>query len=397
MRIWTVAIIGTGVLGVFLVLGRGDSKSDRSPPNTPPIPRVSLPAILQLGGQQAARCATGPIYHRFAQMTIQLDGLPAEDADRLVVTVQPLWPGRQERDSARTEMPRVRMTRRSIDRAEAVLGLESDHGPMPVGPYCVVIYHWQEGIFRQIAEQPFFVIFNAFDPVDRSAHHWRAGVYLTDTMYMAQKSEEGEPRLYDWHLGILRDQVFCLAIRTVAGSRDPRVAVQRVAAATACRIEGFWPELAAADGHAGGGGRERTDAPEVPSFRSIPQRLRNGERRGQCFDYTALSVALLRSVGLVAAAASVMDPDVTEHPQAPNRYVSWSYHVWTEVFVDGKWRAMDVAYLAPVLREGICWNCDPGLQRFDGPWFTRMIGDESRVYRQKGRQIADVTSRYRRN
>ena len=277
MRIWTVAIIGTGVLGVFLVLGRGDSKSDRSPPNTPPIPRVSLPAILQLGGQQAARCATGPIYHRFAQMTIQLDGLPAEDADRLVVTVQPLWPGRQERDSARTEMPRVRMTRRSIDRAEAVLGLESDHGPMPVGPYCVVIYHWQEGIFRQIAEQPFFVIFNAFDPVDRSAHHWRAGVYLTDTMYMAQKSEEGEPRLYDWHLGILRDQVFCLAIRTVAGSRDPRVAVQRVAAATACRIEGFWPELAAADGRAGaagGKGPMRRKCPRSAPFPASPQRRR---------------------------------------------------------------------------------------------------------------------------
>jgi len=240
------------------------------------------------------------------------------------------------------------------------------------------------------------VVFNPFDPADRAAYHRRAGDYLTQKLYIAQKSEEGEPRLYDWQLDSRRDRVFGLAIRAVAGSRHPRTAVERVAAVTAERIEGYWPNLAPVAAQAPDGA-PREDASWKPaSIRSISQRLRSGARRGQCFDYAALSVALLRSVGLAATAASVMDPVPIEHPLAWNRKVSWSFHVWTEVFIDGSWRAMDVAYLDPLLRYRATWNVSPGLQRSDGPWFARMVGDESRVYRQRGRKVRDVTSRYRR-
>ncbi len=211
---------------------------------------------------------------------------------------------------------------------------------------------------------------------------------------IAQKSNGGETRLYDWQLDLDREPVFRLAMEAVAGSRHPRAAVQRVAWVTAGKIEGYWPSL----GVVGNRAPEDTDNPDdswkPASVRSIAQRLGEGTRRGQCFDYAAFSVALLRSVGLVSTAATVVGPNEIEHPRTPHRQVSWSFHVWTEVFIDGRWKAVDLSYLDPVLRDRVQWPVYPGLQPADGPWFARMIGERSRVYRQRGRHVVDITSRY---
>ncbi len=266
---------------------------------------------------------------------------------------------------------------------------------MEVGPYRAAVYQARPGGFQRIAEQPFFVIFNALDPADRASHHWRAEDYLSNELHIVQKSKEGEPQLYDWQLDIDRDRVFTLAIGGVAGSRHPGTAVQRVAWVAANEIKGFWPELDGVDRRSPDVARSGDDSWKPASVRSISQRLRRGDPRGQCFDYAAFSVALLRSVGLASTATSVMGPEEIEHPRALDEQVSWNFHVWTEVFMDGNWRAMDLAYLDPVLRHRIRWKVYPGLQRADGPWFRRMIGDDSRVYRQRGSQIADITKRYR--
>ncbi len=309
--------------------------------------------------------------------------------------VEPLWESRLQEGLWSGKEP-VPLQAMGSQRARAVLRLEFDEGPIAVGPYCVAVYRWRGQHLERIAVQPFSVIFNAFDPADRAAYHWRAREYLSDEMYIAQKSAEGQPYLYDWHLDIHKDRVFSRAIQAVAGCRDPQTATERVAQVTAAQIEGFWPELGVVPQR--DGGRQGADDTlwQPAAVRSISERLRTGARRGQCFDYAALSVALLRSVGLVATATSVMDPQDIEHPRAFGQQVSWSFHVWTEVYTNDRWQAIDVAYLDGILGQRIRWNAYPGLQRVDGPWFARMIGPNSRVYRQRGRQVVDVTGRYQK-
>ncbi|MFW5692840.1 MAG: transglutaminase domain-containing protein [Thermoguttaceae bacterium] len=346
--------------------------------------------VVQLGGQQAAQCSGAPIYRRFTWLTIDLEGVALRELDGVSVALEPLW---QQPNAPPPEILWSRFHPTGIESARAVLQLESGDGPLAVGPYRAAVYRRQDEGFERIAEQTLYVIFNAFDQADRDSHHWRASDYLSNQMHIAQKSEDGEVRLYDWQLDVDRERVFRLAVEAVAGSRHPANAVEQVARVTASRIEGYWPNLGVVGGRASDKVRE-DDSWKPAAIRSISQRLRYGARRGQCFDYAAFSVALLRSVGLVATAASVVEPAQIEHPRTPNRRVSWSFHVWTEVFVDGHWRALDVAYLDALLHQSVRWPVYPGLQPADGPWFARMVTDRSRVYRQRGRRVVDITGRY---
>lgn len=348
---------------------------------------------VSLGGRQVATCLQCPIYRRFTSMTIEVEGLATSELGGVIVALEPLWQREDAPNSSSSKMLRSRLHPNGFERARAVLPLESDEGPMAVGPYRATVYQWRQGDFQRIAAQPFFVIFNAFDQADRVSHHWRASDYLSNQMHIAQKSKDGEVRLYDWQLDIDRDQVFFLAIEAVAGSRHPATAVEQVASVTADKIEGHWPDLGVLGGRVRNSPK-KDDSWKPASIRSISQRLRDGARRGQCFDYAAFSVALLRSVGLVSTATSVIDPDDIEHPRTSSQQVSWRFHVWTEVFMDGHWKALDVAYLDPVRRHDLRPQVDPGLQPADGPWFVRMLADRSRVYRQRGRHVVDITSRY---
>ncbi len=350
------------------------------------------PAV-RLGGPQAAQCSGVPIYRRFTWLTIELEEVAAGELEEMIVAIEPLWQQRDVPNPASPKMLAKRFRPNGLERARAVFPLKWDDEPMAVGPYCATVYRRQQGKLHRIAEQAFYVIFNAFDQADRASHHWRASDYLSSHLYIAQKSEDGKVHLYDWQLDIDRDRVFRLAMEAVAGSRHPANAVEQVARVTAGRIEGYWPNLGVVGGRSSDEVR-KDDSWKPAAIRSISQRLRYGARRGQCFDYAAFSVALLRSAGLVATAASVMDPAEIEHPRTSNRRVSWSFHVWTEVFLDGHWKGLDVAYLDPVLHHGVRREVPSGLQPAAGPWFARMVADHSRVYRQRGRRVVDITERY---
>ncbi|MFW6114465.1 MAG: transglutaminase domain-containing protein, partial [bacterium] len=323
-----------GLLCAFLSLGR--TAGDVTP--TASSDRSSV--AVSLGGPKVATCSQCPIYRRFTSMTIEVEGLATSELGGVIVALEPLWQHQDAPNSSASEMLRSRLHPNGFERGRAVIPLESAEGPMAVGPYCATVYQWQQGGFQRIAEEPFFVIFNAFDQVDRTSHHWRASDYLSNQMHIAQKSEDGEVRLYDWQLDIDREQVFLLAIEAVAGSRHPATAVEQAASVTADKIEGHWPNLGVMGGRVANSS-ERDDSWKPASIRSISQRLRRRARRGQCFDYAAFSVALLRSVGLVSTATTVIDPDNIEHPQTSNQQVSWRFHVWTEVFMEGHWKALD--------------------------------------------------------
>ena len=153
----------------------------------------------------------------------------------------------------------------------------------------------REGSFARLPSS-LLVIFNAFDPV--IVLPTTGGRSLPDRHHV-HGSEIGRRRaaLYDWHLGILRDQVFGLAIRTVAGSRDPRwLCVSRRQPLAASRASGG---VGCGRRARGGGGRERTDArrkcPRSAPFPTSPQR-----RAPRTASIIRPCRFLLRSVGLVA-------------------------------------------------------------------------------------------------
>jgi hypothetical protein len=175
-----------------------------------------------------------------------------------------------------------------------------------------------------------------------------------------------------------------------AGAITARDAVDRVIEITIEQLQGFWPEFIS---------QKEGQSEGSPDIRSISKRLLGGDPRAQCFDYAALSVAFLRSIGLPARAATVLEPKAMEHPRHSHREIYWNFRVWTEVYMEGSWWGVDITYLDDDLKDQPDRNdththSQADLQPVTGPWFAQMIGPDSHVWIQKGQRIIETTSRY---
>ena len=67
-------------------------------------------------------------------------------------------------------------------------------------------------------------------------------------------------------------------------------------------------------------------------------------KKGICYDYAALTGAMLRSVGIPSKLVMGYTSDVN------------SYHAWNEVYIDGKWKIIDTTYDSAYVKNNLRIN-----------------------------------------
>ncbi len=368
-----------------------------------PMDETASPQV-ELGGDREHQYQVGPVYRRFNQMTVYLRGMDRFErgsptaAKRLLVTKQPKWDDdpRARRllvDATLDELP-ITHNGGAIY-ADATLG--SPARPLPVGRYRVDVHLDDGDRVQQIDSRRTYVIFNAHHPADRSVHHPAALQWLDENLDMVrQRDDDLITTPYD--LDLYDPELFKLAIAHVEGAMTGRAAAERAVPIAVKNVDGYWPALADEEGDVPDGAPgQDPDWQHREEYFAATERLEAEDQRGQCFDYTMLYVAAMRSVGVPARSASVTEPAPVAHPYALNHQVTWDYHVWPEVFLDGDWRASDVTYLD----EDLDWRSSAsqraGLQSREGDWFEQMMDDEAEVWILKDDQKHQITEQYDRD
>ncbi|MFO7956430.1 MAG: transglutaminase domain-containing protein [Candidatus Brocadiia bacterium] len=265
-------------------------------------------------------------------------------------------------------------------RAEVKLG--EKERPLPVGRYRLNlwVYDGPDGDgYRLVADEPLFVIFNPYREAgeDITASHLR--LWLDEKSKIVQLID-GDVTARLRSLDIHNPYVFALAIRFADGAKTTEEAARRLVKAACSQIDGYWPMLGDI------AGRVPPDTPPEDAewvagqFSSVAERIESEDKRGQCFDYTMVYMALLRSMGIPARPVTAIGPGPMPHPYAPERQVEWHYHVWTEVLLDGEWLAVDVTYLEEPVRRRLPTGERPLLRQADEPWFVRTAGCARQVW-----------------
>lgn len=369
----------------------------------PPTPAV------ELRGDREWRFDFAAVYRRFDTLAVKLhQPPPLRDEQRLLATIQrqpapdPDAPEQREpADSRVIAHTRLHRAPQAPDhRMRGELDLDhADPRPIPVGRYRLDIWREaprrtsHEARYRHLASRSFFVIFNARDPADRGVHKTPANRWLTSQAYIVQLVN-GELSNEPWDLDIHHPDVFQLAMSLVDGARTAEEAAQRLIPGVSTHVEGHWPRLPDTAGRIPPRTPD-TDPDWAPSqVTSALERLRIDDKRGQCFDYAMLYVAFLRSVGIPARTITTVDPAPMPHPHAPTRKVEWDYHVWAELFVDGRWQASDVTYLDNAILARLPTHRYPGLQPPHAPWFASAMAGPTRLWTAAQSEMREIGQRY---
>lgn len=356
-------------------------------------------STVQLRGDRQWSFKSVPVYRRFGRLVVSVQPVPAREDQWLVGTLERDPVDADSRRDAVVMCDRLkRLVRRRDGREGEQVRLEVKLGekerPLPVGRYRLKlwVYDGPDGDgHRLVANEPLFVIFNPY---------WEAGEDITGShlrLWLDAKSRivqliDGDVTAKSRSLDIHDPYVFALAIRFADGAKTAEEAALRLVEATCSQIDGYWPMLADTAG---------TIPPDTPSndaewvvgqFTSVAERIESEDKRGQCFDYTMVYMALLRSMGIPARPVTAIGPDLMPHPYAPERQVEWHYHVWTEVLLDGEWLAVDVTYLEEPVRRQLPGGQRPLLLKPDEPWFVRAVGSATRVWTadRNGRRALDL-------
>lgn len=359
-----------------------------------PLMAATPPVTVEFAGSRIPEYRFGPVYRRFDTMQIVFRNVPAENRRELQISFDRWGPYGWR--------PAVELPTRSGSQLgnagsgalRADVRLAPAKGSLPVGKYRAELRRPEGGRMRLLARAEFAVIFNALRPADRAVYLKEAADYLAPDLDVIHLQDDENALPFGWDLNIHDPAVFDLALRAVSGLTEGRSAIRRLAQAAADQGVGHWPALAATDGEVPPGTPpdEGDDWQSQP--RSVLTRLAGGDRRAQCYDFAAISVAMLRSVGLPATAVTALGPLPMPHPYDGSRRVEWAFHVWPEVYADNGWWAFDPTYLRPP-GAGIPSAPGPELQGRTGPWFTSLVGSETRVVKAVKGVIQDVSALYR--
>ncbi len=371
---------GVALLIFSLAVGAGFSRAL-------PASTRSRPAV-ELRGDREWHFEFGPVYRRFSRLELNIDGLRGGDQRRLVGVLERFpFEGetapKQVVVNDRLGHLRAPHTDGTV-RAQARLG--DSEKTLPVGRYRLTLWleeRHEPDAFRTIATKPLFVIFNAPDRKDRDVRKAGGARWLTSTLGMAQLVE-GELEARIWSLDIHNPYVFAHAIWLVDGTRCAIEAAERLVDGVCEHVDGYWPELADTEGQVPADSPPQDPDWQVAAISSAAERIRSDDTRGQCFDYTMLYVALLRSIGIPSRAVTSVEPQPMPHPYDAEREVEWYYHVWAEVYLQGEWLGSDVAYLDEPVREQLPEDEHPNLLEPDHDWFASAEGPRTEVLTVEG-------------
>lgn len=346
---------------------------------------------VDLLGGRAVEYDFAPVFRRGEELQIYLTATPVVADDQLRVEVVRLdAAGRVAQRDPFGTLELEPAAPRTLTGSLTLTGAAGE--PAPVGPYRAKVWLQGDTAAQLVAVADFFLIFNALNPADAEVYRPDAARWLSNKVYVVHDTDE-RPRAYSWNLAAHEPEIFELAIAAASGAQEAAAAVARVAAAAAAEVEGYWPDLASVTGSV---------PPQTPAAdpewdaagpRSVLARLQTKDRRGQCFDFSAVTVALLRSIGVPATAVTALQPAAMPHPYHTTAMTRWRFHVWTETWLNSDWWAVDTSYLN---RPTAATGRQPGLQPRLGPWFRPIIGPLTRIVRSDNGRLVDLTARYRR-
>ena len=354
--------------------------------------------VVELGGDRERDFRSAPVYRRFGQLTVYVRGLDAAargQGERLVVTKQPAWV--EDADARRVVVDRsLDELPTTPDRraARAHVQLGEPGRSLAIGRYRLKVWLDDGQTRRAIAQRMLIIIFNAHHPADHGVYQEDAARWLDGELEMV-RLHQGEPGITRYELDRDDRAVLALALTHLEGAQTAADAARRAAAAAVEHVDGYWPGLTDEHGElpsqSPSGDPQWSDREE---YRSAAERLRAQDQRGQCFDYTMLYVAVLRSVGVPSRAASVIDPGPIPHPYDADHRVAWMYHVWPEVFVAGDWHAADVTYKDEDLADDEDLVRKAGLQSRHGRWFAPMLEDGTEILTARDGKMHEITEEY---